>query len=457
MPFILRLAAWAAAQRGGCSVKAIESAKAAIEDVLACAIAGADDDSAIRVRNAIAAWGAGRAHVIGGGLATAPLAALANGTAAHALDFDDLYLPGANHASAVLVPALLALAEERGATGQDVVDAYIVGLEMQHWLAMGVMRSHSYRGWHTTSTIGCIGAAGACAHLLHLSETEIGHALSLGVSMASGLKVQFGSMAKPLHAGLAAQHAIQAAVLAESGVQGRLDALEGEMGFLELYGGPEASGWKSLEDKIGSGPLAIEGAGLSTKYFPCCGAAHRVLDSLLELRNEVGFAPDAVERIVATVGYLNFRNLKYDKPQTPMEARFSMQYCAAVAVLNGAVRLADFTAQAIGRPEFRAFLGRTKLEHHAASDEAIDPSAAPPHVVEIFLKDGRRFHRARKFPKGSPADPLSEAERISKFEDCTRSMLSQEQARSARAIVAQLEQVGDVRMLLSALKASPHG
>src|SRR5690606_18663480 len=147
-----------------------------------------------------------------------PWAALANGTAAHALDFDDNFDPAKAHASAVLIPAILALAEERPAPGFAVLDAYIVGLQIMGRVGQGINPFHRNRGWHATATVGAIGAAAACARLLALSSAQATHALSLATSMAAGSMAQFGTMAKPLHAGLAAKSGVIAASLAQAGL-----------------------------------------------------------------------------------------------------------------------------------------------------------------------------------------------------------------------------------------------
>jgi 2-methylcitrate dehydratase PrpD len=198
MSVIGTLAAWAAETPDDWSPLALARARDAVEDLFACMIAGTEDEATVRVRSAIAHWGGDGATVAGqAARAAAPWAAFANGTAAHALDFDDNFLPSMTHASAVLVSALLAVGEGAGASGRRLLDVYIVGLEMHAKLGLGVNRSHYNMGWHATSTIGTIGTAAACARLLDLDARQPGNAMSLGVSMASGVKVQFGSNAKP--------------------------------------------------------------------------------------------------------------------------------------------------------------------------------------------------------------------------------------------------------------------
>jgi len=434
-----RLAAWAASARLEHAWQARRAAIEAISDVVVCMVAGGRDEGPRRVRSALGVWGSGQASVVGSTVTAAPAAAaLVNGMAAHALDFDDAFQQGVNHPSAVFVPALLALGEELNAAGNDLIDAYIVGLEVCSGLARGVMRSHYDIGWHTTSTIGCIAAAAACGRLLGLDAQRMAHSLSLAVSMAGGCKVQFGTMGKPLHAGLAAQHGLAAARLAAAGVEARLSAIEGPMGFFDLCGGPSPVGWRDNLDSLGA-PLAIESRGLLLKRFPCCSSTHRTLDSLLELRKEAGFTADDVVSIDTWVGFGNARNLMYSAPVTEFEARFSMQYCVAVALLFGIVKLADFTPEAVWRQEVRTLFDLTTMHAYEPKDELRNTDLMRPHRIEVKLCDGRTLARERAMPVGSRDHPLSAEDHRIKFEDCCAGVLSARHCAELGAALNKLE------------------
>lgn len=447
MTMIKRLAQWATTVSCQHSEAATLGAKHAIEDTIACMIGGSGDTAAANVRKAIAHYTGGVATIIGAATAHAPWAALANGTAAHALDYDDTFLPAVNHAGASLVSSLLALAEERNLSGNSVVDAYIVGLEIDFWLARGLMRSHYDIGWHSTSTIGTIGAAGACARLLGLDEQRTAHALSLGVSMAAGMKVQFGTMAKPLHAGLAAQHGVEAALLAESGVQGRMEALEGPMGFLDLCGGPAANGWLDVMDDIGKGLLAMEERGLMIKRFPCCASTHRVLDCVLELIEEEGVVAEDVEKVETFIGAGNARNLMYSNPTTELQARFSMQYCIAVALLYGNVTLKDFTPAAVERPEVRSLFSMTTVTPYESADEQKNTDLMVPHRVKITMKNGVVHDRSRDLPKGTVKYPMDDEDRRNKFIDCAQHVMPVSKIDEIRKTLANLDSEQSIRAL----------
>ena len=453
MTVIEHLANWAAGAPRKHSSAARDVARHAIEDVIACMIAGSADLGASNVRSMVLASGStGPGTVVGEMTTILPLlAALANGTAAHALDYDDTFLPGVNHASAVLVPALLALGEHDNASGEALIDAYLVGLELHFALASGVMRSHYDFGWHTTSTIGCIGAAGACARLLKLDSKKFAHALSIAVSMASGCKVQFGSMAKPLHAGLAAQHALEAAQLASFGVEGRLNALEGEMGFIELYGGKAPAGWGKNIERLGS-PLAAESRGLMFKRYPCCASTHRVLDALFELKAEEKFEAEDVASIGTLIGYGNFRNLMYTNPANEMEARFSMQYCLAVALLEGAPRLAHFTRASVQQEKYRCLFSLTTVTPYDPADEQKSVDLMRPHVITIKLKNGRTLERARDVPAGTLKYPFSRDDRKAKFDDCCKGRMDAEASNKLFAAVNDIESAESLSQVTGLLR-----
>jgi 2-methylcitrate dehydratase PrpD len=418
-------------------------ARHAIADTIGCALAGAGDPSVQAVRAAFAGSIADgpRCTLVGGGQAAEGLSALVNGTAAHALDYDDNFRPGASHASAVLVPALLGPALAGGASGRMLVDAYLVGLEAQAAVGRGVNPSHYAAGWHSTSTVGCIGTATGVAWLRGLDEAGIARAMSLTVSMAAGVKGQFGTPAKPLHAGLAARNAVEAAALAECGMTGRLDILEAPQGFRELFGGPDAAGW----DRVSIGtPHVIESEGLMPKRHPCCGSTHNAVDIVLDLKTQHGFAAAEVVAVETLVGLVNQRNLAYPRPQDEMQARFSMQYCVALALLKDRLDLSDFTAAAVGAKPVRELLPRIAMTSHPPEEERGRPL---PHRVTIRLADGRVLSGERGEAKGTIADPFDDLDRRAKFADCCCSTLDTSEADHLHDRLDRLDEEGDLAFL----------
>ncbi len=438
-----RLADWAANVSSEHTPAARLAAKHAILDAVGCMVAGAGDEGAAMVRNAVNGLGAGDS-VVAGRLAktSASYAALTNGMSAHSLDFDDTFMEAVTHASASLVPALFALGDELDASGDAIIDAYIVGLEIHGALGLALNRSHYEQGWHATATLGVIGTAAACARLMGLDQGRFAHAMNLALSSSAGTKVQFGSMAKPLHAGLAAKNAIEAAKLAAAGVQGHAAAFDGPMGLLEMYGGPNPPGWDAAFAKLGD-PLAIERQGLTVKRFPCCAATHRALDCVLRLREEHGFGIDDVGAVDVQVRKGHVQNLRYLTPENEFEARFSMQYCVAVALTSGTVSLSDFTPSAVIRPEIRKRFGMIEMRAHDIEGESeADPI---PSIVTIILKDGRQMETRQEYQKGEPANPLNEAERQAKFTDCCTGFLPDADIDALQRAIRNLQDMESIR------------
>jgi 2-methylcitrate dehydratase PrpD len=441
------LAAWAAETPEITSEPALTRSRHAMHDIVACMVAGAGDEGSAVVRATIAPYGEGPVTVFGSMTgAAAPWAALANGMAAHALDFDDNYLPGFTHATAVLGPALFALGEEIGASGRQIVDAYIVGLEMHGAVGRGVNRGHYDMGWHGTSTVGCIGTAAACGRLIGLNKEQMTNAMSLGVSMASGAKVQFGTWGKPFHAGMGAKNAVLAAQLAANGFKARDVALEGKLGFKDLYTAGDAVGWDAVLPKVGN-PLEIEAFGLAPKLYPCCGSTHRVLDEVLAQKAEHGFTADDVAHVHTLVGHGNTVNLMYTDPKQEMEARFSMNYCVAVALLNGKVSLSDFTPEAVHRPEVRALLPRVSMEGYPKDAEGPDPTVRLPHKVTTKLKNGKVIETERVWARGTIHDPFTDADLEAKFRDCCEGFLGADDLEAVQEMLTDFRGIGSIRDL----------
>lgn len=419
MTVIETIADWCA-NAASFSPIAIERAEHGFCDTIGCIIAGRKDPATVAAARAFETRaGGGSSTVVSGGRADPAIAALFNGVAAHALDFDDNFHGATTHASAVLVPALLAMAQALGRDGRQMIEAYIVGLEAQARISSGVNPSHYTAGWHATSTIGCIGTAAAVARLMGLSRDGIAQAMSIAVSMAAGVKGQFGTPVKPLHSGLAARNAIEAAQLSAAGMVGRLDVLESRQGFLALYGGDYPKGWPQDRSESRSNELAIERFGLTAKRHPCCGATHRAIDAILDLKRDHDFRAEDVVSVNATVTEAHARNLAYSRPDDEMQARFSMQYTLALALSQDSLRLSDFTNAAVRRADVRALLPLTELSVY---DQATERAAAGrlPHRVIVTLKDGRRLDEVRQVAKGDVSLPFSPDERKVKFLDCAR-------------------------------------
>lgn len=428
-------------------------------DVLAVLVPGTKEPAANHVRATASLWGDGGASAAAHahGLA-APWAALINGTAAHALDYDDNFDPPKAHATAVLAPALLALAETCGASGQAVIDAYIAGLQIMGRVGQGVNPIHRNRGWHATATVGAIGAAAACARLLQLAPMQASYALSLATSMAGGFMAQFGTMAKPLHAGLAAKAGIMAAQLAKSGMDASIDALDGRTGMQALMVGPDLTELRDGLVHIDHGqnlrfksdepgvPLLILEHGFRVKRYPVCGSAHRAMDGLLELRDAHGLTIEQVERIDIHAPASHLANLMYPAPVTALEAKFSLEYGLATILHQGSCRLDDFTADKVMRPDLRALYPR--IFRHPVDL----PESACPTRVDVLCTDGRRLSSTIAMPKGSLADPFPLDVYWQKFDDCTTGLMPEDIRLVWRDALANLPSLKNIQSLTHPLR-----
>jgi 2-methylcitrate dehydratase PrpD len=456
---ILAYGQWLAETPDAWPDAAREAAHRAFIDVIGVSIPGALEPATLHVLEAVRHWGQGPATaILAGATLAAPWAALVNGTAAHALDFDDNFDPAKAHATAVLAPAILALAEQERASGAACIDAYIAGLQILGRVGQGVNPAHRNRGWHATATVGAIGAAAACARLLRLDARTASHALSLATSMAGGFMSQFGTMAKPLHAGLAAKSGIVAAGLAHAGVDAGRDSLDGPTGINRLMVGPD---YEKLRDtlthvehgqnlrfeteSIGA-PLLILSSGLKVKRFPNCGSAHRAMDGILSLKQAHDIEPDQVDGIHVHAPATHLANLMYEDPQDALQAKFSLEYGVAVALLTGNCTLADFTDAAAMRPEVRALYPRIR-RHPVDKAEGEFPTE-----VHIELRDGRRFETAVAWPAGSLAAPFTLGQHWAKFDGCVDGLLAGEAQARVREALANLPQLESIAALMAPLR-----
>lgn len=454
MAAIRGFAQWLASAPDNHGEEAYRRARNAVIDTVGCALAGSASPPSTAVQATLHPWGPGRASIVGSALkAPAPLAALANGTAAHALDLDDCDHPANSHPSAALVPALLALAEERDLGGHALLDAYIAGLEVLMRIGEAVNLAHYHRGWHATSTLGAIGAAAASARLLRLDAERCGHALSLASSMAGGFQSQFGTMAKPLHAGLAAQAGVLAASLAESGLTGAPDTLDGERSLLTLMSGEEAPGFDRPLTKLGE-PLAILEHGLLVKRYPCCSYTHRAIDGLLELKTRHGLTAAQVERITVRIPGRHTEILPVIVPETPSQARFSMPYCLAAALHGGGLVEGDFISAAIARPEVRETIALIDFAGLPISHASSDLAHLEADSVVVRTKDGREHAIEVLHAKGDPKNPLGEDELLAKFESCAARALTPKAVQDAKRCLLSLSEQASLDALMRRVAAA---
>lgn len=354
--------------------------------------------------------------------------ALAIGTASHALDYDDISWSMDGHPSVTLVPPLLAVIPEAVPSGRDVITAFVAGYETECAVAGPVIPTHYELGWHATATFGVFGAAVAVAKLLGLDRTEIQEAIAIAASMASGTKENFGSMTKPLHAGLAARSGVTAAKLAANGFTGGDFVFEGDAGFWELYAdGPEA------EFSIGD-ELQIEQYGLQLKAYPCCYFTHASIAATEELQEKHSIDLEDIKTVEVLASAAADDALQYDNPDVPSEGKFSMPYVIASTLVTDRVTLSTFEPEHFGNKSVREIMDRVEF----SVDEDL-PYNANSGTVRITTADGT-YEKHRKYPPGTYHDPLSEAELREKFYQCAERVFSQETTDAAYEQFASLSE-----------------
>jgi 2-methylcitrate dehydratase PrpD len=436
------------------------AAARAVLDTVGVTLAGASQPAARIVQSVIASEQGrspasrnttGPCRVLGiGARASAGNAALANGTAAHAHDYDDMCFVSLAHPSAPLVAAAFAAAELAGVSGGALLDAYVVGFEIEGRLGRAMNPRHYQRGWHCTSTLGTIGAAAAVSRVLGLDATATGHALAIAASEASGLKENFGTMVKPLHGGLAARSGVMAGLLAQAGMTASAAAIEGPQGFLAAMDS-ESPSLDAFVADLGT-RWEILDTGITVKLYPSCAATHPPLDAILDLRRRERFQADDVESVEVGVDAITPTVLLYDRPTSGLEAKFSLPFCAAAAVVDGCVGLETFEVARLHDPRIAAMQARVRM----TVDPSLDPlaPALTQARVTVRLKNGRILSANANGARGYPDRPASDEELAAKFLSCARQALPPPAADRAFHVLREIETSSDMRKVTDQLQPS---
>jgi 2-methylcitrate dehydratase PrpD len=435
-------------------------ASKAIADTLAVMLAGATSEVAEPLLHYVdAVQASGEIALFGTGLTASPeCAALVNGTFGHALDYDDVLSMMPAHPSAVILAAVLASLRGKCVSGRSLIEAYAIGVEVGGKIGIGMTVGHYHRGYHATGSLALFSALAALLKLHRVDVDTARQAFGIAGSMASGLRRNFGTMTKPLHTGIAARSALTAWQLATCGFTAAPDILEAKSGVYSTLGVPESDASITAE-RLGH-PFVIVDPGLALKKFPCCYASHRAMDGLLALRKKLGFATADVERIVCRMPPGGMQVLTYARPETGLEAKFSLPYPLAAGVLDGQYTLWSFTDEAVRRHEISALYSRIDA-HESPVCRGDDPefdkrsSGSRGFVeVEVHLRNGGcEKIRVDKAP-GSPARELTWDELEIKFMDCARHSrtVSDVKAQHALELVRELDTLEDIAPLVTLLK-----
>ena len=385
-------------------------------DCVATMIAGAGDPAPQLLRKALRQPGGDATLYFSGERCPAPEAAWINGTAGHALDYDDVAsLRG--HPSTVLVPAILAEGEVLDASGRDMLAAYVAGYETWAELAWRDPGHHHRKGWHPTGIFGPIGAAAACASLCRLDADGATRALALAASQSSGVMANFGTMTKPFHAGRSAHSGLMSARLAELGFTASLDALEHPQGFLSAVSPDGEVDRESPAHGLGS-EWRIVKYRLGIKKYPACYCTHRALDAMLELLARRPLQPAEIARITVSLSDTHALILRNHQPQTGLAAKFSIEFAMAAAVIARRAGLAEYTDGFVRRPEVQDLMQRVGIETNRNYDPEVS-GASVFDQVRVELVGGGVVESAKVArAKGHADRPLSEDELFEKFRTC---------------------------------------
>jgi 2-methylcitrate dehydratase PrpD len=434
--------------------RAVAQANACILDAIGVTLAGHPEPcTQILLKTPGVATAPGPALIFGTARRTSALdAALVNGTASHALDFDDFSGIMGGHHSVPLVSMLLALAEERGGTGEEIIAAYVIGVEVEIRLARAVNFHHYDKGWHPTATLGIFGTAAAACHLMKLDLSRTTMALGIAASLAGGLKANFGTMTKPLHIGQCCRNGLLAALLAEGGFDAALDAFEHPQGFLNVFNGPGTFDTAKLFENWGE-PWEIEAKSIALKQFPCCGSTHPAIAMALKLRREEKLKAADIARIEVLPHGRRLRHTNKPQPQTSLEAKFSVQYVVARALRYGVLRLKDFEGDAHFDPEILRLLDITTASPHP--DMADDSDEQWGAEVIVTLNDGSRHaRRVDQLVGRGGDDPMSSSELWDKFSDCAARGLPREQIAPLFERLETLDKVTEIAQVTRLLEVS---
>lgn len=420
-------------------------------DTIGVALAGAVEPGSRIVQKLAVSEAQGRCSIWGTSLATSvSWAAMANGAAAHALDFDDMCFISLAHPSAPLVAAALAMGEHASTSGRQLLEAYVVGFEVEAVLGRTMNPSHYQQGWHCTSTLGTIGAAAAAARILKLDAAATTNCLAISASEASGLKENFGTMTKPLHVGLAARNGVIAALLAQQGFTANEHALDGAQGFLKAMAS-EKQDLAAQCGELGKRWEILE-TGITVKLYPSCAATHPTLDTVLDLRREHNLAPDQIKCVEVEVDPVTPPLLIYDRPQTGLEGKFSMPFCVAAALVLGKVGLETYEDSCVQNARICELLPRIIMRVNPSLGK--DAPALTQSIVKITLNDGRTLIRQANGARGYPERPASTTELDEKFFSCGLRALPQSQLQHALRYLHEFESLTDLRQLTGSITES---
>ena len=431
------------------SEKTLSNAKLHILDTLGVALAGVATPVAQIALGYCKILGASSEASIWGTKAKASVstAAFANGLLSHALDYDDWdAFIHVGHPSSMLVGAALPLAENIGASGKDLLKAYVLGIEVICKLAANSPNLQD-RGFHSTPVFGSLGAAVACGSLLKLDAAKLKAALGIAASAAGGIHRQQGSMVKPFHAGNSARNGAEAALLASNGFTADAAIFEAPRGFCDTFFGPGKCDYDKMIENIGK-PYFLETPGMGLKWHPCSAPQFLAADAALHLKCEHEINIEDVAKMEVRIPPLRYARHYAAEVKTGLRGKFAINYVVAMCFLEGKLEIATFTDEKVNQPQVQDAFSKVKV----IVDESI-PEPGPYCPVSVELKNGTRHSYTARVAKGDPRNPMTESEVTAKFRGNARAAISENQTEAVIDAVNRLEAVDNVKTIVELLTA----
>ena len=429
-------------------LEAIQAAKAAIIDSLACMLAGSREPIAdLLIKYIIGEGGNPVASIIGRRIKTTTSnAALVNGAMGHALDYDDITEVTKTHPSVVLLPAALALAEETMSSGRDLILSYLVGFQVACSIGVGMSSDYfDVLGWHPTGPLGAVGAGAGASKMLNMTESKISMAISLAASQGAGLRQNFGTMTKPFHAGDAARSGVAAARLVNMGFTAGVDAIEGSFGFMKAFSGGRDFYPDNVIKSVRSNSHMSE-SGIEIKKYPCCGSAHLALDALISLITNRPINPMEIAEVSVLVDFDPPRSLIHSKPSTPLEGKFSMEYCLASAIVDREIGLATFTSEKFSRTTVQSLMAKIAMKR-IPGNEGKPSWMEGFHEVTLTMNNGDMFSNSASRTRTGALRGVTFSDVVKKFQDCAALTLDKGKIPELTDLLSNLEDVSQITQL----------
>jgi len=446
----------------GVSDEVLRIAKRCILDGLGLMFAGSDQPCTTIVKRQSMGLGVVPEAIVLGAEATrlaAPLAALVNATAGHAMDWDDTQLSVTldriygllTHPTIPPLAAGLAVSEKLGnVSGKDFLTAFLAGFEVECKIAEAIRPDHYKKGFHTSGTVGTFAAAMTTGKLLGLSESQLCHAVGASASMAAGIRANFGTMMKPVHVGRAAFNGVSAALWAADGFEACPDGLDGQWGFFQVTGG--GFDQEKIVGCFGTPPTIVD-PGVSIKPYPCGVLTHPSMDAMLALVKEHDIRAEDVAEVVLFAGYNILNPIRYQVAQNELQAKFCMPFLLSAILISRRAGVKEFTDHYVNSAPVQAMMRRVRTEF----DPAIEAKGYEKirSRVEVVLKGGRKIVRdSGEAYRGGPDNPLSDKDLQAKFTDCSEKLLDAKAHQEIFAAVADLDNIKDMKDFILLLNPS---